>query len=144
MSIELPARVVELLAREISRSHSGDPAYSSTACRALQDALGPHVATLAERLAPCERRRDGTLRFYIPRNVQFEHPHLPASQLTVTADFDPVTGVWSSDVASGQAGLTQFAGHVWRVKGGTGRTPDFCLLALLGLAYLFGRKEGRA
>jgi hypothetical protein len=107
----------------------------------LHAALRPHEAALALQLAPGELLPDGSVRLYVPRNIGFTHRHLPSDRDTVVAEYDPTTGLWLSDVASGQRGLPRFAGHIWRIKGGDESMPERRFLALLGLAFLRAQAE---
>jgi hypothetical protein len=131
----LPSRVVEILLREFRRSHTGHPVLSGAAMRALDGTLRPHEVKIALCLAPGEHR-GGAVHLQIPRHVDFKDAHLPDNQYTVEAEYNPSTGRWISEVASGRPGLSRFAGHVWRVKGAEGEMPERRMLALIGLAYL--------
>lgn len=141
----LPPRVAEILARELSRSHAGSPILTVTAQRTLYAALRPLEADLAERLAPCERLADGTLRLLVARSLHFRDAHLSPGQFTIKVNYDPRTGRWISDVAAGQPGFARLAAHVWRLRGrDDGRMAEIDLFALIGLAYLYALKEGAA
>ncbi len=140
----LPPRVAEFLKREIRRSWMGDPRLSATAMRLLCDAIDPHAADLASALGRAEPQPDGSLILDIPRHVDFRFPDLAETQGSIGVRFHPRSGRWLSELTTGWSSFPRLAGYVWRVKGGPGRMPEYQVLALIGLAYLFALREERS